>query len=76
MSNAAYLKHVFSSRDSNGLCDIADEVERHYGFGICVVSLGTFGSYGSALYIDSRFPTAGKAFDYARDLIVSRTNSQ
>ena len=61
------MKHVVSSRFD--LCDVADHVEKLYGYGICQVSLGAFGSYGNALWIDSRFPTWEKAFEYARSLI-------
>lgn len=64
---ASHLKHVVSS--GKDLCDLADKVEELYGVGICVVSLGCYGGYGNALYIDSRFPTWEKAYAYARELV-------
>jgi len=65
----SHLKHVVSSARGGTVCDIADEVEKLYGFGICHVTVGCFGGYGTALYIDTRFPTWEKAFAHARDLI-------
>lgn len=47
-------------------CDVADEVERLYGFGICIVALATVSV--SMLYIDTRFPTWQAAWEYAREL--------
>jgi hypothetical protein len=62
---ASTLKHVCSS--ARDLCDVADAVEKIYGFGVCVVSLSTVGP--NALYIDKRFPTWERAYEYARELI-------
>lgn len=59
------LKHVYTHRDGNGLCDISDEVERIYGFGCCPVSLGPV----CGLWVDVRFPHWQEAMEYARELI-------
>jgi hypothetical protein len=60
------LKHAYTHRDGNAICDIADEVEKLFGFGCCQVHL----SIGfTSLYVDSRFPTWERAFEYARELI-------
>jgi hypothetical protein len=64
------LRHVYTSRDGNAVCDVADEVERLYGHRACVVTLGAYGSYGSALYVDTRLPTWEAAYEYARELVA------
>lgn len=60
------MKHVYSHRDGNALCDIADEVERLFGFGCCVVTLGPI----CGLYIDT-CARPDQAYEYARELVAA-----
>ncbi|MDE2020765.1 MAG: hypothetical protein KGJ13_10550 [Patescibacteria group bacterium] len=66
------MKHVCSSIHGNALCDIADEVEKLFGFGITIVTIGPITR--NTLYIDTRFPTWEKAYEYARELYLASLN--
>lgn len=51
---------------ANG-CDLADAIEKLFGYGICIVTICKPGMDG--VYIDKRFPTWEKAWNYGRELL-------
>jgi hypothetical protein len=59
------VKYVASFTEPIDAYRIADEIERWFGFSISVV-------IGNSLYVDTRFPTWERAYQYGRDLYLSR----
>ena len=66
--SAYKTKHVGYFADAENAIGMADEIERHFGFGICVVSLGP--GRGGSLAIDQGFPTWERAWTYAREVYL------
>lgn len=70
------MKFVAEFRDLDDLCNISDEVERIFGFSCTICALGGGGRHtAGTLYVDRRFPTWERAYDYARELYLAACES-
>lgn len=75
LANTRYVCTVWGRHRGIVIENIADEVERLYGFGVCVIALGG-STCGDALLISKDFPTHEQAWAYARELYLAAVDGK